>query len=122
MSELAQDQKHASKQENQDAERFHEGTSNSHQANDSKDSRSIANKLAAAEHEEAKDDPKSREKKLLDQDATLPAKAHGNKPSRGAEIDQEIREEEEAILQKKGVKRASATPKANTKYAAVPNR
>jgi hypothetical protein len=27
---------------------------------------------------------------------------HGNEPSRGAKIDQELREEEEAILKKKG--------------------
>lgn len=30
------------------------------------------------------------------------AKDHGNKPSRGARIDQELREEEEEILKKKG--------------------
>ena len=28
--------------------------------------------------------------------------AHGNKPSRGAEIDKELQEEDEAILRKKG--------------------
>jgi hypothetical protein len=30
------------------------------------------------------------------------ARAHGNEPSKGAKIDQELREEEEAILKKKG--------------------
>jgi hypothetical protein len=40
----------------------------------------------------------------LEKDATAPAKAHGNKPSRGAVIDQEIREEEEAELRAKGKK------------------
>lgn len=35
-------------------------------------------------------------------DATLPAKIHGNKPSRGAEIDQELADEEAEILKKKG--------------------
>lgn len=44
----------------------------------------------------------SIETQQLKKDATLPAKAHGNKPSRGAEIDQELKEEEEAILKKKG--------------------
>jgi hypothetical protein len=36
------------------------------------------------------------------QDATLPARAHGNEPSKGAKIDQELREEEEAELKAKG--------------------
>lgn len=36
------------------------------------------------------------------QDATLPARAHGNEPSKGAKIDQQIREEEEAELKRKG--------------------
>jgi hypothetical protein len=35
-------------------------------------------------------------------DATLPARAHGNEPSKGAKIDQELREEEEAELKRKG--------------------
>lgn len=38
----------------------------------------------------------------LAKDATLPARAHGNEPSRGAKIDQQLREEEEAMLAKKG--------------------
>ena len=33
---------------------------------------------------------------------TLQAKNHGNEPSKGAKIDQELREEEEAELKKKG--------------------
>jgi len=32
----------------------------------------------------------------------LQAKNHGNEPSKGAKIDQELREEEEAELKKKG--------------------
>ena len=32
----------------------------------------------------------------------LQAKNHGNEPSKGAKIDQELREEEEAALKKKG--------------------
>jgi hypothetical protein len=36
------------------------------------------------------------------EDATLPARAHGNEPSKGAKIDQQIREEEEAELKRKG--------------------
>lgn len=30
------------------------------------------------------------------------AKAHGNEPSKGAKIDQQLREEEEELLKKKG--------------------
>jgi hypothetical protein len=33
---------------------------------------------------------------------TTQAKNHGNEPSKGAKIDQELREEEEAELKKKG--------------------
>lgn len=35
-------------------------------------------------------------------DATLPAKMHGNEPSKGAKIDAELQAEEEATLKKKG--------------------
>jgi hypothetical protein len=53
---------------------------------------------------QGQDEPKSLEKQRLDKDATAPAKAHGNEPSKGAKIDQELREEEEAELAKKGKK------------------
>lgn len=33
---------------------------------------------------------------------SLQAKSHGNKPSKGAQIDKEIQDEEEEILKKKG--------------------
>lgn len=35
-------------------------------------------------------------------DSTLPAKMHGNEPSKGAKIDEELREEEQEVLKKKG--------------------
>jgi hypothetical protein len=66
------------------------------------DSRSIANKLASHEHDRQKGDSVSKETRLLQKDATLPAKAHGNEPSRGAKIDQQLREEEEEELRNKG--------------------
>ncbi|KAF2790896.1 hypothetical protein K505DRAFT_377187 [Melanomma pulvis-pyrius CBS 109.77] len=91
--------------DNSHAERFEEGKENSHLANDSKDERTIANKLASAEKAEQESDaPKSKQAAQILEDATLPAKAHGNEPSRGAKIDQQIREEEEAELAKKGKK------------------
>jgi hypothetical protein len=46
----------------------------------------------------------SEEHRLLEKDATLPARAHGNEPSRGAEIDQQLREEDEQYLKQKGKK------------------
>ncbi|CAI6342210.1 unnamed protein product [Periconia digitata] len=85
-------------------DRFHEGKENSHKAQDSKDERSIANKLereSQREHEKERKDP---ETEMSQKDSTLPALAHGNKPSKGAKIDQELREEEEEELKKKGKK------------------
>jgi hypothetical protein len=43
-------------------------------------------------------------------DATAPAKAHGNKPSRGAEIDQELREEEAETIEKMNKKGKGDVP------------
>lgn len=90
-------------------------------ANDPKDERTIANKLEReAKREQEKDEPKSAEDRARKQDATLPVSQHvrkivatyadflyqainhGNEPSKGAKIDQELREEEEAELAKKG--------------------
>lgn len=39
---------------------------------------------------------------MFHKDATLPARSHGNEPSKGAKIDQELKEEEEEYLRKKG--------------------
>ncbi|KAF7946062.1 uncharacterized protein EAE97_005100 [Botrytis byssoidea] len=83
-------------------ERFHEGKENSHQALDSKDERSIANKLAREEQRENEPEEMSKEDRAAKEDATLPAKMHGNEPSRGATIDQQLRKEEEAELKRKG--------------------
>jgi hypothetical protein len=82
--------------------RFHEGKENSHQANDSKDSRTIANKLSREERREAEEDEDTEEVKALKEDPTLPAKMHGNEPSRGAKIDAQIQQEEEEELKRKG--------------------
>jgi len=82
---------------------YEEGKENSHQSNDSKDQRSIANRLAAAEPQNDRSSGKSKdaETKAAEIDPTLPAKMHGNEPSKGAKIDKEIEEEEAAILAKK---------------------
>ena len=83
--------------------RYNEGKENAHNQLDSKDERSIANKLAA-EEKKGDDADDSLQTQRLKQDATLPARAHGNEPSKGAKIDQELREEEEAELARKGKK------------------
>ena len=66
------------------------------------DERSIANKLEREEKREKEGEEKSLEDRQREQDATLPARAHGNEPSKGAKIDQELREEEQAELERKG--------------------
>lgn len=81
--------------------RFHEGKENSHKALDSKDQRSIANKLAR-EGKRTSEDEETEETKQLKQDPTLPARMHGNEPSRGAKIDAQIQQEEEDELKRKG--------------------
>ncbi|KAI9713410.1 MAG: hypothetical protein M1820_000792 [Bogoriella megaspora] len=83
-------------------ERYKEGQPNSHLANDSKDERSIANKLAREEKRAKEPEPEDFETSQSKKDSTLPAKSHGNEPSKGAKIDQELKEEEEQILKKKG--------------------
>ncbi|KAI4721633.1 hypothetical protein E4T48_02171 [Aureobasidium sp. EXF-10727] len=100
--------------------RFHEGKEHSHQANDSskkkqlsiqldtsadnllEDERTIANKLAREEKRENEPEEESLQTQQLKKDATLPAKSHGNEPSKGAKIDQELAEEDAAALKGKG--------------------
>ncbi|KAF2148984.1 hypothetical protein K461DRAFT_297457 [Myriangium duriaei CBS 260.36] len=98
----AGDQRNYKDSEENQADRFHEGKEHSHKANDSKDERTIANKLAREEKREKEGEEESEETTQLKKDPTLPAISHGNKPSKGAQIDKEIQEEEEEILKKKG--------------------
>ncbi|KAM7187081.1 hypothetical protein V8F33_011415 [Rhypophila sp. PSN 637] len=102
----AGDQRTKKASEGSNAEPFHEGKANSHNLKDSKDQRSIANRLAAAEHDSADNagsnsNSRDREDELRKQDPTLPAKSHGNEPSRGAKIDAQLQAEEEEYLKKK---------------------
>ncbi|KAL8869021.1 MAG: hypothetical protein Q9174_004585 [Haloplaca sp. 1 TL-2023] len=71
---------------------------------DLEDERSIANKLAREEHRQEGSDI-SKEAKDSQADPTLPAKKHGNEPSKGAKIDAELQQEEEEMLKKKGIKK-----------------
>ncbi|KAL9588292.1 MAG: hypothetical protein Q9203_002890 [Teloschistes exilis] len=119
----AGDQRNVKNSEINDAERYKEGQPNSHLANDSKDERSIANKLAREEKvrgsrypcvtpklihsQQRQNEPEqiSQEARDSQSDPTLPAKKHGNEPSKGAKIDAEIQQEEEEMLRKKGIKK-----------------
>jgi len=82
---------------------YEEGKENSHLANDSKDERSISNRLAAAEsvNDSTSGKIKSKETKAAEIDPTLPAKLHGNEPSKGAKIDKELEEEDAELMKKK---------------------
>ncbi|CAG8970797.1 hypothetical protein HYALB_00001584 [Hymenoscyphus albidus] len=98
----AKDQRTSSRKEEEEQKRFHEGQKNAHKLNDPLDQRSLANRAKDEEQREKEDTPESEEVKVLKQDPTLPAKLHGNKPSRGAEIDAQLQAEEEAELKRKG--------------------
>ncbi|KAL1409223.1 hypothetical protein Q8F55_006056 [Vanrija albida] len=84
-----------------DQERFEHADPNAHDLKDSKDQRSIANRVEAAIAAE-NEDTDTPEVKALKEDPTLPAKMNGNEPSRGAKIDAQIQAEEEAELERKG--------------------
>ncbi|KAL7621158.1 hypothetical protein AAE478_008475 [Parahypoxylon ruwenzoriense] len=82
--------------------RYEEGMEKSHIPNDSKDQRSIANRLGNEERKlnrKEQDDPETSASK---KDPTLPAKLHGNEPSKGAKVDADLQAEEEEYLRRKG--------------------
>ncbi|KAI1296463.1 hypothetical protein F5Y03DRAFT_294249 [Xylaria venustula] len=98
----AGDQRNYSAEEAPRPTRYEEGKEHSHQPNDSKDERSIANRLANEERKlkrSEEDDPETAASK---KDPTLPAKLHGNEPSKGAKVDSELQAEEEEYLRRKG--------------------
>ncbi|KAF2279057.1 uncharacterized protein EI97DRAFT_226519 [Westerdykella ornata] len=97
----AGDQRTSSQSELKERERYSGGKA--HLQQDPTDNRTTANKIAR-EKETGEGARKSEEHKMLEKDATLPARAHGNEPSRGARIDQELREEDEEHLRQKGKK------------------
>ncbi|KAI9728154.1 MAG: hypothetical protein M1828_004615 [Chrysothrix sp. TS-e1954] len=98
----ASDQRTAPASEVNKTDRYNEGKAHSHNQQDSKDERSIANKLAR--HTAGKDDVETQKEEVTQskKDSTLPAVSHGNEPSKGAKIDQELKEEEEEMMKKKG--------------------
>ncbi|ROV98668.1 hypothetical protein VMCG_06735 [Cytospora schulzeri] len=83
---------------------YEEGKENSHQENDPKDERSIANRLAAAQDQNDPSDgsgkDKTEEQIAGEHDPTLPARMHGNEPSKGAKIDKRIEDEEAELIRR----------------------
>ncbi|GHJ84804.1 hypothetical protein NliqN6_1206 [Naganishia liquefaciens] len=79
---------------------FEHGKEGAHNRIDSKDERSIANNLKDAERIEKAE--KKAEEEAAAVRPTEAARSHGNEPSRGAKIDEQLELEEEAELKKKG--------------------
>ncbi|KAI1760565.1 hypothetical protein GGR53DRAFT_470176 [Hypoxylon sp. FL1150] len=100
----AGDQRNVKNSEVPGRPRYEEGVEHSHLPNDSKDERSIANRLANEERKLKRNEEDDPETKASKQDPTLPAKLHGNEPSKGAKIDADIQAEEEEYLKQKGKK------------------
>ncbi|KAL2849049.1 hypothetical protein BJX68DRAFT_267390 [Aspergillus pseudodeflectus] len=104
------DQRHEPRSVIKERERYEQGEKGSHKNIDSKDQRSIANKLAAQEHGSSSHHhhlhPDNQfEAELSKQDPLKPALLHGNKPSKGAKIDKELQEDDERRLREKGIKK-----------------
>ncbi|KAJ9199455.1 hypothetical protein DTO166G4_8564 [Paecilomyces variotii] len=100
------DQRNAPQSEVNQRQRYKEGQPHSHRPNDTKDERSIANRLAREEQRERRhEEPVNPEAELSKQDPTKPAVVHGNNPSRGAEIDKELQNDDEQRLREKGIKK-----------------
>ncbi|KAJ5496660.1 hypothetical protein N7463_008647 [Penicillium fimorum] len=103
----AGDQRNVPVSELQERARYAESMPHSHKNLDSKDGRSIANKLASQENKpdsSTHNDEYNAEAELSKQDPTKPAKSHGNAPSKGAKIDAELQADDEQRLREKGIK------------------
>ncbi|RHZ66514.1 uncharacterized protein CDV56_109118 [Aspergillus thermomutatus] len=101
----AGDQRNEPQSARNERERYHEGQRESHKNLDSKDERSIANKLASAEQHPNRATPYQPEAELSKRDPTAPATLHGHEPSKGAKIDKELQEDDEQRLREKGIKK-----------------
>ncbi|BCS19346.1 uncharacterized protein APUU_12174A [Aspergillus puulaauensis] len=88
-------------------QKYEQGEKGSHSTLDSKDQRSIANRLGAQSKESDPSHHHNRdiqpEAELSKQDPEKPAKLHGNEPSKGAKIDKELQEDDELRLKQKGI-------------------
>ncbi|CED82033.1 hypothetical protein [Phaffia rhodozyma] len=97
----AQQDQHQATQEQEirdaHAQKFEEGKENAHSLLDKTDERSIKNTLAAAEKAEKEQARKDAQPEPL---ATEAARSHGNEPSRGAVIDEQLQIEDELAIKK----------------------
>ncbi|KZO91268.1 hypothetical protein CALVIDRAFT_568423 [Calocera viscosa TUFC12733] len=75
------------------------GENKAHNPLDRKDARSHPQTAEAALHDQKKQ--AEAEEEMKSRNPTDLAKEHGNKPSRGAEIDEELKKEDELRLQEK---------------------
>ena len=66
-----------------------------------RDQRSLGNRAALETRDQEREE--QEEQSMSRRDPTAPAKAHGNKPSRGAEIDAELQRDDELRMQEKGI-------------------
>lgn len=82
--------------------RYEEGKEGAHNRIDSKDERTIANNLEDAKRVEKKEKEEEERKEQERLNPTSIAKSHGNEPSRGAKIDEQLAQEEEEELRRKG--------------------
>ncbi|KAI0694876.1 hypothetical protein BC835DRAFT_1415169 [Cytidiella melzeri] len=96
---VAGDQRNAPKGSDAPA-RYEAGQTNAHDIHDPKDSLKLNDRAKIEQKQEAEEDERVRER--ANRDPTAPAKEHGNRPSRGAEIDKQLQEEDELRLQEKG--------------------
>ncbi|PWN37593.1 uncharacterized protein FA14DRAFT_142017 [Meira miltonrushii] len=95
------DQRESGKGSENPAPSHEKGVENSHLNLDKTDEKSIANKLDQASKQEKREE--QAEKEANSKPPTRIAEDHGNKPSRGARVDEQIQLEEEAELRKKGI-------------------
>ncbi|THG99898.1 hypothetical protein EW026_g2531 [Hermanssonia centrifuga] len=79
--------------------RFEAGPANAHDLHDPKDQRSLSNRAALEVKQDIEEDASESGRA----GPTGPAKSHGNKPSRGAEIDAELQRDDEQRLKEKGI-------------------
>ncbi|GAA6050682.1 hypothetical protein JCM3770_000890 [Rhodotorula araucariae] len=78
-------------------DRFEGGKEGAHSILDSKDQRSLANNVSAA----SKADKEGVDESNSGYSGVGQAESHGNKPSRGAQIDAQLQKEDEELLAKK---------------------
>uniref|UniRef100_A0A6A7GCE1 Uncharacterized protein n=1 Tax=Hirondellea gigas TaxID=1518452 RepID=A0A6A7GCE1_9CRUS len=105
----AGDQRNAPQTVYDERAKFEQGQHRSHKNLDSKDERSIGNRLAAQENSSNPDKPTASnydpEAELSKRNPEAPAVLHGHEPSRGAKVDHDLQADDEQRLREKGIKK-----------------